>query len=72
MKRNIPTLPSPDDERVGRQSEPDRFVLDKLDGRLDEGLWRITAVVPEGAAALDPAFGHVVGAAGEELARVPG
>ena len=72
MKRNILTLPGPDDECVFRQSEPDRFVLDKLDGRLDEGLWCVTVVVPEGATALDPAFGHVVRAAGEELARVPG
>jgi hypothetical protein len=44
--------------------------LNKLDGGLDEGPRGVAVVVPEGPTALDPALGHVVGPASEELAGI--
>ncbi len=44
--------------------------LNKLDGGLNEGPRGVAVVVPEGPTTLDPALGHVVGPASEELAGI--
>jgi len=62
--------PCPNDECIVWKAGT--FILNKLDGRLDEGQRSIAVVVPKKSPTFQPTFCHVIRPVGEKLTGIPG